>query len=65
MTLPGWAIQIETPSLSPNQLEKRLREAEIPVIGRIWKDQMILSVRTILEEDIDALVKTLSQAAIA
>lgn len=64
MTLPGWAIQIDAPSLSPNQLEKRLREAEIPVIGRIWKDQMILSVRTILEEDINALAKTLSQAAI-
>lgn len=65
LSLPGWAIQIETPALSPNQLEKKLREAKIPVIGRIWKNQMILSVRTILEEDIDALVKTLSQVSLA
>ncbi len=60
LILPGWAIQVSTTAYSPNQLEKKLREAEIPVIGRIWKDQMILSVRTILEEDIDPLLKTFS-----
>lgn len=56
LTLPGWAVEITSKTLTPNQLEKKLREAEIPVIGRIWKDKMILSVRTILDEDIRNLL---------
>ncbi len=57
MTLPGWAIEVSSENYSPNELESLLRSAPLPVIGRIHKEHLLLSVRTILEEDISSLVE--------
>lgn len=57
--LEGWAVSVSG-SLSPDRIEKALRRCETPVIGRIWQDRFLLSVRTILDEDIPAVLAAFS-----
>ncbi len=42
-----------------NQLEKKLRESEIPIIGRIENEHYLLDVRTIQEIEIPVLIDQL------
>ena len=58
--LPGWAICLEVPGQSAQQTEAALRALPVPVIGRICKDRLLLSVRTIADEDIPALIEGIS-----
>ena len=44
------------------QLEERLRRRELPVIGRITREQYILDMRTIRREEFDAIVQAVSEA---
>jgi L-seryl-tRNA(Ser) seleniumtransferase len=50
-TLPGYVVTIETEQYTAAELERRLRHGEPPVISRIQKDKVCLSVRTLTEED--------------
>ena len=43
----------------PRQIERRLREYRIPVIVRIYNDQILLDMRTILEDSFEDLVEAL------
>jgi len=49
--LPTSCVRLDIPGWSPNQLEEHLRRGMPPIIGRIVKDQYLLDVRTIAEED--------------
>ncbi len=60
--LPGWAVQVDCGSLSVDGLEEKLRRRSIPVIGRIHKEQYLLDVRTLREEDFDELVRAAAEA---
>lgn len=40
---------------NPNKLEERFRKNEPPVIGRIYQDQFVLDMKTILDKDFDEL----------
>lgn len=53
--LPGWAVAVTGKRLSPNGLETALRRCDTPVLGRIWKDRLILSLRTVAPEDTAAV----------
>lgn len=53
--LPGWAVQLESGKLSVDGLEEALRRRSIPIIGRIHKEQYLLDVRTLREEDFDEI----------
>ena len=45
--------------MSVNQLEEKLRDLSTPVIGRIENDQLLLDVRTMMDEDFDLTVSAL------
>jgi L-seryl-tRNA(Ser) seleniumtransferase len=46
-SIPSWAVEIVPDRMKLSQLEKSLRDLEIPVIGRIENEHFLLDVRTI------------------
>jgi L-seryl-tRNA(Ser) seleniumtransferase len=57
--LPTALIAVEAEGLSPHELERRLRNSPVPVIGRIYKGKFLLDLRTILDDDLPALLSAL------
>jgi L-seryl-tRNA(Ser) seleniumtransferase len=55
--LPTFCVVLTIPGYSPNQLEAALRKGTRPIIGHIVKDQYMLDVRTIEEEDFPTIVE--------
>ncbi|MCG8482142.1 MAG: L-seryl-tRNA(Sec) selenium transferase, partial [Clostridia bacterium] len=59
--LPSWMVQIKPKSISVNELEKALRNQELPIIARIYKDALLLDARTIEEEALAYVSKTVNK----
>lgn len=57
--LDGWAVAVEDNKRSAQALEGIIRRAEIPVVGRIHEDRLLLCVRTIADEEIEDVAKSL------
>ncbi len=57
--IPSWAVELIPGSMKLNQLEKKLRDSDIPVIGRIENEHYLLDVRTIQETEIPLLIDLL------
>lgn len=55
--LDGCAVALTMEGLAPDKVERLLRKAEIPVIVRIAHDRVLLSVRTIQEDEMDLVVE--------
>jgi len=53
--LPTIALAIKPLNFSVNDLEKDLRKGEPPIISRISKDELILDMRTVFDEEIPLL----------
>ena len=49
--LPGYAVAIADGKRSAQALERQLRKMDIPVVGRIQNDQLLLCVRTIFDDE--------------
>jgi len=60
--LPTVVLAISPLSLSVNTLEERLRRGKPPVIARISKDEVILDMRTIFDEEIPLLALCIEKA---
>jgi len=60
LNLPTRLIEVRANGLSPNEIESRLRSAEVPVIGRIFKGAFLLDPRTILDQDLPDLAAALN-----
>jgi L-seryl-tRNA(Ser) seleniumtransferase len=63
LNLPTLLIEVSVAGMSPNEIESRLRNAEVPVIGRISKGAFLLDPRTILDEDLGDLAAALCSLA--
>ncbi|MDY0094248.1 MAG: L-seryl-tRNA(Sec) selenium transferase [Candidatus Vecturithrix sp.] len=59
--LPSYGVALQLAGYSPNQLEETLRKGTPPIIGRIVKDQYLLDVRTLEEEEFLQIVTQLEQ----
>jgi L-seryl-tRNA(Ser) seleniumtransferase len=55
--LPTLALAIRPRSFSVNRLEEALRKGDPPVVSRISKDELILDMRTIFDEEIPLLAQ--------
>ncbi|HSB03811.1 MAG TPA: L-seryl-tRNA(Sec) selenium transferase [Thermodesulfobacteriota bacterium] len=53
--LPTVVIALRPHSLSVNDLEENLRKVDPPIISRISKDELILDMRTVFDEEIPLL----------
>jgi L-seryl-tRNA(Ser) seleniumtransferase len=51
VVIPSYGILIKPHTMSLEVLENRLRNLEVPIIGRIEKETLILDMRTILKEE--------------
>ena len=59
-TLPSYGLEISVSGLSPNDLEKLMRGADTPVIGRIENDSFLLDVRTVADRELSLVTGAIS-----
>ena len=59
--LPTVVIAIKPHFLSLNDLEENLRKVDPPIISRIRKDEVILDMRTVFDEEIPLLALSIEQ----
>ena len=57
--LPGWAVSVRDGNKSADRTERKLRKADIPVIGRINEDRLLLCVRTMADDEIETVAEAL------
>ena len=60
--LPTMVLAVKPLDLSVNEVEENLRKGEPPIISRISKDELILDMRTVLDEEIPLLALGLEKA---
>jgi L-seryl-tRNA(Ser) seleniumtransferase len=53
--LPTIVVAIKPLHMSVNNLEANLRRGDLPIISRISKDELILDMRTVSDEEIPLL----------
>ncbi|MFA9398897.1 MAG: L-seryl-tRNA(Sec) selenium transferase, partial [Clostridiaceae bacterium] len=61
LNIKSAVLKITCPKYSANELEKILRENYTPIISRINKDELILDIRTIQDEDFDEIKNAFSK----
>jgi len=52
---PSYVVAITSDKYAPHELEACLRAADVPIIGRIYQERLILDVRTIGIEDFNII----------
>jgi len=60
--LPGWVVAIERPGLPADELERRVRGADPPLIGFIRTGRFRLDVRTLGDDELTEVVAALERA---
>lgn len=60
----SWAVTVQPAALKVSLLEKRLRQALFPVIGRMEEDRLLLDMRTVADDEIAPLVESLQFALV-
>ena len=60
--LPGWVVAIRHPDLTADELDRRARAADPPVIGFIRTGKFRLDVRTLADDELGEVVAALEQA---
>jgi L-seryl-tRNA(Ser) seleniumtransferase len=61
-TLESRALRLRHPQVAAEEVARRLRSGEVPIVGRIEEDELRLDLRTLLDEDIDELPRRVVQA---
>lgn len=55
--MPTYVIKVKSDKLSEKQIEEMLRKNNVPIVARVYNGEVILDVRTILEEDMDIIAE--------
>ena len=59
LQIPSILIEIAAAGISSQKLEQHLRMQDVPVIGRINKGQLLLDLRTLLDDDVPFIIAAL------
>ena len=66
-SLPSRAVVVEPSAKTVSQLENQLRRQDVPVIGRVEDDRLILDMRTVADNEVrllsDCLITALTSSA--
>lgn len=62
LELPTYCVAVRHKDLSVEELSKRLRSADPPVIGRIREDKLLLDMRTVSDKELEDIRKALISA---
>jgi L-seryl-tRNA(Ser) seleniumtransferase len=62
--LPSWAVSIRPLAMKLSRLEHSLRQAPVPVIGRVEDDRLLLDVRTVRQDELNLLCESLRSALV-
>jgi len=57
--IASWAVAVQPLAMKVSLLEKRLRQAPLPVIGRVEADRLLFDMRTVGDDEILPLVASL------
>jgi L-seryl-tRNA(Ser) seleniumtransferase len=60
--LPTMVVAIKPRNLSVNKLQENLRKGDPPIISRISRDELILDMRTVFDDEIPLLAKGIEKA---
>ena len=60
--LPSRQVRLTAPNLKPADLARRLRMDDACIFGRIENDAVLLDVRTITDEQVDAVAAAVGRA---
>ncbi len=60
LQLPTYCVGIRHGRMSVGELERRLRFWDVPIIGRVKEDMLLMDVRTLLDEDYGEIERALS-----
>jgi len=60
--LPTLAVAIKPVEVSVNSLEENLRKGDLPIVCRISKEELILDMRTVFDEEIPLLAAGIEKA---
>lgn len=60
--LPSFAVALSFGDTSPDQIARQLRHAPTPVLGRISKDQLLLDMRAVTDEELEKLATSVIAA---
>jgi len=60
--LPSWAVSVQPKRMKLSRLEKRLRSATVPVMGRVEHDRLLLDLRTVGAQEEESLLASLEEA---
>ncbi len=55
--LPGCAVAVSSCAVSAQRIEQQLRLRKTPIITRVWKDQVLISPRTLCDGDQQELMQ--------
>jgi len=64
LELPSCCLGIKIEGLSANGIEKRMRYANPPIIGRIENDLFLIDLRTVLDDELDTIAAALQSIAL-
>lgn len=59
LEIPSYAVSISPKNMTVAELEIKLRNSDVPIIGRISKDKFLLDIRTINPNDFDTIAQVL------
>ena len=59
--LKGYAVSLELSGMTAEQMERKLRKAEVPVIARIGHEKILIDVRCIKEEEFSLVTEAFVQ----
>ena len=60
--LPTYCVAVKPLTFSLQDLDRRLRSCEVPVIGRIKGEKFLLDMRTVFDEEIPTLARNLLES---
>jgi len=59
--IPSVLVGIKNKKMPASRMEERLRKIEVPIIVRVDKDEILIDLRTVAEDEFDFIVEGLRQ----